>query len=162
MESAEICAAKGAKVIIIVASGFGEVGEEGKALEKRLSEIPEKYGARVLGPNTLGVFMPETGINTIFVEHGDRSLAGGGGVAFLTQSGSVGAEALGYASNIGFGMRVFVGLGNKIDLDELDFLTYFGKDRKTKSLAVYVESIEKARHSLKKLQESAVKTGCSA
>lgn len=148
VESAEICAAKGTKVIIVVASGFGEAGEEGHALEKRLGEIPAKYGARVLGPNTLGVFMPETGLNTIFVEHGDRSLAGGGGVAFLTQSGSVGSEALGYASNIGFGMRVFVGLGNKIDLDELDFLKYFGKDRKTKSIAVYVESIEKGKEFL--------------
>ncbi len=145
VESAEICAAKGTKIIIIVASGFGEAGEEGKILEERLGEIPAKYGARVLGPNTLGVFMPETGVNTIFVEHGDRSLAGGGSVAFLTQSGSVGAEALGYASNIGFGMRVFVGLGNKIDLDELDFLKYFGKDKKTRSIAVYVESIEKGR-----------------
>ncbi len=145
VEAAEACAAKGTKVIIVVASGFGEAGEEGHALEKRLGEIPEKYGARVLGPNTLGIFLPETGINTIFVEHGDRSLAGGGGVAFLTQSGSVGSEALGYASNIGFGMRVFVGLGNKIDLDELDFLKYFGKDRKTKSIAVYVESIEKGK-----------------
>ncbi len=145
VESAEICAAKGTKVIIVVASGFGEAGEEGHLLEKRLGEIREKYGTRVLGPNTLGVFMPETGVNTIFVEHGDRSLAGGGGVAFLTQSGSVGAEALGYASNIGFGMRVFVGLGNKIDLDELDFLKYFGNDGKTKSIAVYVESIEKGK-----------------
>jgi acyl-CoA synthetase (NDP forming) len=145
VEAAEACAAKGTKVIIVVASGFGEAGEEGQALEKRLGEIPEKYGARVLGPNTLGVFIPETGLNTIFVEHGDRSLAGGGGVAFLTQSGSVGAEALGYASNIGFGMRVFVGLGNKIDLDELDFLKYFGNDKKTKSIAIYVESIEKGK-----------------
>ncbi len=153
VEAAEACAAKGAKVIIVVASGFGEAGEDGQALEKRLGEIPGKYGARVLGPNTLGVFIPETGLNTIFVEHGDRSLAGGGSVAFLTQSGSVGSEALGYASNIGFGMRVFVGLGNKIDLDELDFLKYFGKDRKTKSIAVYVESIEKGKEFL---EEAAV------
>ena len=148
VEAAEACASKGTKVLIVVASGFGEAGEEGSALEKRLGEIREKYGTRILGPNTLGVFLPENGLNTIFVEHGDRSLAGGGGVAFLTQSGSVGSEALGYASNIGFGMRVFVGLGNKIDLDELDFLKYFGKDRKTKSIAVYVESIEKGKEFL--------------
>jgi len=148
VKAAEECAAKGTKVLIVVASGFGEAGEEGKALEKRLGEIPEKYGTRILGPNTLGVFLPETGLNTIFVEHGDRSLAGGGGVAILTQSGSVGSEALGYASNIGFGMRVFVGLGNKTDLTELDFLRYFGKDRKTKAIAVYVESIENGREFL--------------
>ncbi|MDC7227651.1 MAG: CoA-binding protein [Spirochaetales bacterium] len=152
VEAAERCAKKGTRVIIIVASGFGETGEEGRALETRLAEIPYNYGARILGPNTLGVFMPESGIDTIFVEHGDRALAAGGGVAFLTQSGSVGAEALGYAANIGFGMRVFVGLGNKIDLDELDFLKYFGRDRKTKSIAVYVESIEKGGEFLKEAQ----------
>ena len=150
VEAAEECAAKGVKIIIVVASGFGEAGEQGQALEKRLGEIPGRYGSRVLGPNTLGVFMPESGVNTIFVEHGDRALAGGGGVAFLTQSGSVGAEALGYAANIGFGMRVFVGLGNKIDLDELDFLEYFGNDRKTQSVAVYVESIERGKEFLEK------------
>lgn len=145
VEAAQKCAVKGTKVIIIAASGFGEAGESGRDLEKQLSDIHVKYGTRILGPNTLGVFMPETGLNTIFVEHGDKALSGGGGVALLTQSGSVGAEALGYAANIGFGMRVFVGLGNKIDLDELDFLKYFGKDRKTKSIAIYVESIEKGK-----------------
>ena len=72
VESAEICAAKGTKVVIIIASGFGEAGEEGRALEKRLGALPSKYGTRVLGPNTLGVFMPESGINTIFVEHGGQ------------------------------------------------------------------------------------------
>jgi len=145
VEAAEACAAKGTRVIIVVASGFGETGTDGQALENRLGVLSAEYGSRVLGPNTLGVFMPESGLNTIFVEHGDRALAGGGGVAFLTQSGSVGAEALGYASNIGFGMRVFVGLGNKIDLDELDFLRYFGRDEKTKAIAVYVESIERGK-----------------
>jgi len=145
VEAAEACAARGVRVIIVVASGFGEAGDQGAELERRLEALPSKYGTRVLGPNTLGVFFPESGLNTIFVEHGDRALSGGGGIAFLTQSGSVGAEALGYASNIGFGMRVFVGLGNKIDLDELDFLRYFGRDRKTRTVAVYVESIEKGK-----------------
>ncbi len=153
VETAEKCAQKGTKVVIVVASGFGEADEDGAALERRLAEIPGKYGTRILGPNTIGVFMPESKIDTIFVEHGDRALASGGGVALLSQSGSVGSEALGYASNSGFGMRAFVGLGNKIDLNELDFLKYFGSDKKTKSIAVYVESIETGKAFLEKAKE---------
>jgi len=54
----------------------------------------------------------------------------------------VGVEALGLASNTGFGLRAFVGLGNKCDLDELDFLRYFGDDPGTDCLAFYLENIE--------------------
>ncbi|MBW1837112.1 MAG: hypothetical protein JRF71_05165 [Deltaproteobacteria bacterium] len=54
----------------------------------------------------------------------------------------MGVEALGLASNTGFGLRAFVGLGNKCDLDELDFLRYFGDDPGTDCLAFYLENIE--------------------
>lgn len=141
----EECGRKGVAYIIIVAGGFGEIGEQGKAYEEKLKELSVTYGFRILGPNSLGVFVPETGLDTIFVEHGNKALAEGGGTAFITQSGSVGVESLGLASNTGYGMRAFIGLGNKIDLDELDFLRYFGGDDKTDCLALYVESIEKGR-----------------
>jgi acyl-CoA synthetase (NDP forming) len=142
---AEECAARGIENIIIVAGGFGEAGEQGKALESRLRSIAERRQSRILGPNSLGVFVPESGFDTIFVEHGDRALADGGGIAFVSQSGSVGVEALGLASNTGFPMRAFIGLGNKIDLDELDFLRYFGTEEKTDCIALYVENVEKGR-----------------
>ena len=153
VEAAEACARKGAANIVIVAGGFGETGEEGRALEARLRALPAKYGCRILGPNSLGVFVPESRVDTIFVEHGDKSLAGGGGIAFVTQSGSVGVESLGLASNTGFGMRAFVGLGNKADLDETDFLEWFGKDAKTDTLALYVESVERGRTFLEKARD---------
>lgn len=145
VDAAEICAAKGAAYIVIVAGGFGEIGEAGAALEERLRVLPERYGCRLLGPNSLGVFVPENRIDTIFVEHGDKALAEGGGVAFITQSGSVGVESLGLASNSGYGMRAFVGIGNKIDLGERDFLHYFGRDPWTRCLAYYLESLEEGR-----------------
>ncbi len=87
------------------------------------------------------------------MEHGDKALSRGGGVAFITQSGSVGVEALGLASNVGYGLRAFVGLGNKCDLDELDFLDYFGQDRETRCLAFYLESIAPGRRFLEKARE---------
>ena len=153
VEAAEECAARGVKVIIVVAGGFGEIGPEGKLLETRLKALPRRFGTRILGPNSLGVFLPETGLDTIFVEHGDKSLASGGGIAFITQSGSVGVESLGYASNIGFGMRAFVGLGNKCDLNESDFLRYFAEDKKTECLAIYTENIDEGKAFLEEAGE---------
>jgi acyl-CoA synthetase (NDP forming) len=157
VEAAEACARHGIGHIIVVAGGFGEAGEEGAELEARLRAIPQKYGSRVLGPNTLGVFLPHQNLDTIFVEHGDKALSGGGGVAFITQSGSVGVEALGLASNTGFGMRAFVGLGNKSDLDELDFLRYFAGDEGTTCLAFYVETLTQGRRFLSEAREVACK-----
>jgi acyl-CoA synthetase (NDP forming) len=145
VDIAEQCARCGIQNIIIVAGGFAEAGDRGKALEERLKAVTAQSGSRILGPNSLGVFVPECGFDTIFVEHGDRSLAGGGGIAFVSQSGSVGVEALGLASNTGFPMRAFVGLGNKIDLNELDFLEYFGAEDKTDCVALYIENVEQGR-----------------
>ncbi|MFZ7126152.1 MAG: acetate--CoA ligase family protein [Desulfobacterales bacterium] len=143
--SAEQCAEHGIPFIIVVAGGFGETSAEGRALEARLKSIPELHGSRILGPNSLGLFIPAERLDTLFVEHGDKALSRGGGIAFISQSGSVGVEALGLASNTGFGMRAFVGLGNKCDLDELDFLHHFASDPNTRCLAFYLESIEHGR-----------------
>ncbi|MFP4390631.1 MAG: CoA-binding protein, partial [Desulfococcaceae bacterium] len=153
VEAAEACAKAGVPAVVVVAGGFGETGEEGRALEDRLAALPEKYGTRVLGPNTLGLFIPHIGIDTLFVEHGDRALAGGGGVA----------------SNTGFGMRAFVGLGNKCDLDEVDFLSAFADDPGALCLALYVESfadgrafLEAARAASEKKPVVVLKAGRSA
>jgi acetate---CoA ligase (ADP-forming) len=151
------CAEKGIKIIVIVSGGFGEIGEEGSLLEDELKRIHKEYGTRMLGPNSLGIFLPETGLDTIFVEHGDKALSGGGGIAFITQSGSVGTEALGLASNAGYGMRAFVGLGNKVDLTETHFLEYFTADPKTNCLAFYNESIDDGRIFLEKAREASRK-----
>jgi len=151
--AAEACAAKAIPYLIIVAGGFGETGREGARREVRLQEIADRFGIRILGPNSLGVFVPGERLDTIFVEHGDKALGLGGGIAFITQSGSVGVEALGLASNTGYGMRAFVGLGNKCDLDELDFLDYFGRDAETTCLAFYLENIAHGRRFLEKARQ---------
>ena len=68
-----------------------------------------------------------------------------GGIAFITQSGSVGVESLGLASNTGFGMRAFVGTGNKVDMSENDFLRWFAEDPRTSCISLYLESLESGR-----------------
>ncbi len=148
VEAAEACGRKSIPHLIVVAGGFRESGPDGEALEARLADLPRRFGSRVLGPNTLGIFLPHRRLDTLFVEHGDRALAQGGGAAFISQSGSVGVEALGLASNTGFGMRAFVGLGNACDLGEIDFLHHFADDEGTTCIAFYLESMGDGRRFL--------------
>ena len=129
---------------------------KGKKLEEKLKAIPKKYKTRILGPNTLGIFHPPENFDTIFVEHGDISLAGGGKIAFISQSGSVGVEAMGLAGNTGFGLRGFVGLGNKCDLDELDFLLHYAKDKNTTCIAFYLENITRARQFMEQAKKASI------
>ncbi len=151
--AAEACAAHGIPFMILVAGGFSETGAAGEQLENRLRAVRQQTGCRILGPNSLGIFVPGERLDTIFVEHGDKALSRGGGTAFISQSGSVGVEALGLASNVGYGLRAFVGLGNKCDLDELDFLEFFGSDRETHCLAFYLENIAHGRRFLARARE---------
>ena len=143
--------AGGARGVIVVASGFGETGPPGMELERRLTRLARDRGARLLGPNTLGVFVPHKRLDTIFVEHGDRSLLAGGSIAVISQSGSVGVEALGYASASGFGLRAFVGLGNKADLNELDMAAWFARDPGARVLGFYLEDLADGRQFLKQV-----------
>jgi len=153
VDIAEACGHCKIPFIVIVAGGFSETGAEGQILEERLRLVVRDHGSRILGPNTLGIFAPRERIDTIFVEHGDRSLSQGGGVAFITQSGSVGVESLGIESNIGFGLRALVCLGNKIDLNEVDFLNYFRDDPHTTCVALYAESLPNGRTFLEAARE---------
>ncbi len=145
LEAARKCADKGFRALIILAGGFSESGGEGVLLEQelRLHVLPK--GTRVLGPNTLGLFIPGTGLDTIFVEHGDSMFAHAGEVAFITQSGSVGVEALGVSGVIGWGLRAFVGLGNRIDIGENELLEYFANDEGTKCIALYLETFQNGK-----------------
>jgi acyl-CoA synthetase (NDP forming) len=145
--------AAGAKGVIAVASGFGETGASGLRAEHRLVTLCRRKGARLLGPNTLGVFVPSMRLDTLFVEHGDRSLLVGGPIAVVSQSGSVGVEALGHASCSGFGLRAFVGLGNKADISELDMAEWFARDAGTGVLGFYLEDLVDARAFLRTLEK---------
>ncbi|MBN1663590.1 MAG: CoA-binding protein [Deltaproteobacteria bacterium] len=142
VDAAKKCAEKGFGALIILASGFSEVDEEGMRLELELKEHVIARGTRLLGPNTLGLFIPGTGLDTIFVEHGDRMFAVPGDVTFITQSGSVGVEALGVSGIIGGGLRAFIGMGNRSDVGENELLAYFAHDDRTRCIAVYLETFQ--------------------
>ena len=70
-----------------------------------------------------------------------------GEIALITQSGLVGVEAIGVSGINGWGLRAFVGLGNRIDIGENELLDYFTRDEKTKCIALYLETFQDGQKS---------------
>lgn len=142
VEVAAECAEKGIPFIIPVASGFSEIGGEGVELQKQLSMAIEGTKTRILGPNTLGILVPRNQIDTFFTPTDKSPRPHDGSIAVISQSGSVLTGVFEMAENEGVGVSVCVGLGNKVDLNENDFLEYLLGDESTKCIALYLESFE--------------------
>ena len=136
-------AQKGIKNIVLYASGFKEIGEEGKVLEEKLLKLISDSGLNLLGPNCLGFVNNNIGLNATFGE----SVKDNGNIKFISQSGAIAASIFDWANSIGLGFGEFITIGNKSDINENDILGYFKSisDREGESsnfsIGMYLESI---------------------
>ncbi|MCK4433282.1 MAG: CoA-binding protein [Methanomicrobia archaeon] len=128
-----------AKTAIIITAGFSEGSEEGRKRENELKKVIKEDGISVLGPNTVGILNTENNLTTTFAELKELKK---GNISFISQSGVVlGVILLKCISN-NYGINKVASLGNKIDLDEVEFLKYFFGDKKTKVIGMYLEEIK--------------------
>jgi acyl-CoA synthetase (NDP forming) len=140
----EECAQKGVKFVIVHAAGFAELGEAGKGLQDRILDIARRGNIRLVGPNCMGLFCPESLLNTI-VEV-DPAEAEPGGVAFSGQSGWATEHFVVGGTARGLRFSKVISSGNQADLGFLDFLSYFGEDPSTRLICAYLEGLgEKGR-----------------
>ncbi len=149
IQTVEQCGEKGVKAMIVISAGFKEIGGEGAKLEKKLVETAEKYGIRVQGPNCLGTINTHMPLDLSFAS----TLPKKGSIGFITQSGALGTAILDWiiAEEIGFGS--IVSLGNKADLDEVDFIEAMAVNPEIKVILLYLESIERGRKFLEVASE---------
>jgi len=145
---------RGVRGVVVLSAGFREVGGEGAVLERRLVEVVREYGMRMVGPNCIGVYSPSTGVNATFFDPSRQGFPGPGPVAFVSQSGALGAAVLDWAEAREVGVSRFVSLGNKADVDEADMLAYLRRDGETWSIALYVEGVEDGRRFREALEET--------
>jgi len=153
----EDAAAKKVEDVVIVSSGFGEIGNH--ELESQITTIAKKAGMRVLGPNCLGVYDSRTGVDMLFLPEtkilttGEEVIATPrpipGNIAIVTQSGAFGVSALDYLTGRQIGVSKFVSFGNKCDVNESEMLQYLLHDSETKVILLYVEDIKSGRQFLK-------------
>ncbi|MEM1681562.1 MAG: CoA-binding protein [Sulfolobales archaeon] len=144
----------GVRVSIVVSAGFKEVGEEGARLEVELVRKARTCGMRVLGPNCLGVYDAWTGVDTIFNPSDRQSKPSPGSVAFLSQSGALGAALLDWLAEAGIGMSKFVSYGNAADIKEWELIEYLARDETTRIISLYVEGVEDGREFLNSLRKA--------
>jgi len=140
-EAVKQCIAAGARAACIVTAGFSEASPRGRLDEERLREIARAAGLLLAGPNTIGMVNAEVGMMGSFVNFPRWE---GGGVSFFTQTGIfTGALMLNVMTaaiqRLPVGKSIDV--GNKVDVDELDFLHYVAGDSATKVIGLYIESI---------------------
>lgn len=141
LESAVACGKKGVKAIIVISAGFKETGLVGASMERELLQVCQKFGMRMQGPNCLGVINAYLPLNLTFA----ASIPRQGAIGFISQSGALGTAVMDWAIKEGIGFASFVSLGNKADLDEIDFIEAMANEPHIRVILLYVESIEEGQ-----------------
>ena len=144
----EDCRKKGVKAACIIAAGFAEAGEEGAKQQELLAGLIQSTGVRCLGPNSIGFINMDQQLVASFIlfenwKDGSISLAGQSGIF----AGAVADQLMKRTTQrIGIGKSVI--FGNKIDLEESDFIEWAWNDPKTKVAALYIEGMKNPRRFL--------------
>ena len=135
----------GVPIVVIISSGFRETGEAGAILEDQVLVIARRYGIRILGPNCLGIMLPQQGINTTFDPISPRP----GNIAFISQSGAIISTIVDWSLPEEIGFSAVISLGNQADLTFEDFLLYTADDPDTRSVILYIEQIRQGKRFMK-------------
>jgi acetyltransferase len=133
------CAKKGVKDVIVISAGFSEIGNE--RMEQKIVEIAKRAGMRLLGPNCLGVIDPHQKLNATFF----NKLPIKGRIGIVSQSGALGVAVLDWSIKKGIGLSKFISIGNAADLQMDEAIDYLNKDKNTKVICLYLESLKDGR-----------------
>ena len=128
--------------IIIISSGFKEIGGEGKELEEKLKNQIEKYNMTLVGPNCLGVFNADGKLN--FDGCFGPTIPEVGTIGFATQSGALAGGVFNISKSARIGFSQMVSLGNQTDVDALSVLEQWENDDNIGQILLYLESIKDA------------------
>jgi acetyltransferase len=155
------CGKKGVKGLIVITSGFSEVGLVD--LENDIVKQAHSYGMRVLGPNIVGVLSNSDNFNGSFAPF----LPFKGSASLVSQSGAllIGIDAATYMRGIGFDK--LISIGNMSDINFADTIEWLDQDPNTSCISLYVEGFKDGRRVIEVSRKAskpivALKAGVSA
>lgn len=133
------CGDKGIQGISVITSGFAESGRHD--LEDEIVDIAAKTGARILGPNIVGVLSNSYQMNASFAPF----LPLNGKATLITQSGAllIAIDASTYVRKVGF--NKLISIGNMSDVDFADLIAWLNEDEDTTCITLYVEGLKDGR-----------------
>jgi acyl-CoA synthetase (NDP forming) len=135
---------KGIRHMVLISSGFGETGTDGRKHERELIAAARRAGVLILGPNTMGIANPHIRLYCT----GSTVTPSPGATAMVSQSGNMGTQLLAFAEQQGIGIRGFCGSGNEAMITIEDYLEGFENDDLTQTVILYVESLKNSRRFL--------------
>lgn len=160
------CAQKGVKRAVLVAGGFSETGEDGKRVQAAMKELLGRYGMRAIGPNALSPINARTGLAVSFHPI-ERILQGG--LSLVFQSGLYEPRLEWLFGPFGLRLNKLMDLGNKMDVNEVEVLSYMAEDPETRVIGIHLESAEAGareflrvlRHATCRVPVVVLKGGCT-
>ncbi len=157
----EECGQKGVKGLIIITSGFSEVGDH--ETEDEIVRVSQKYGMRVLGPNIVGTLSNSDKLNASFAPF----LPLTGKASLVSQSGAllIAIDAATYTRRVGFDKMISI--GNMSDVNFSDIISYLSEDEATSCISLYVEGLKDGARFIKEARKCkkpivVLKSGVSA
>jgi len=146
----EECAEKGVRAIHFCTAGFSETGEEQRIkLESELVEVARRKGIRIIGPNCMGIYCPQSRLSfsPAFPKES-------GPVGVISQSGGNSIYLVRQAALRGVRFSKVISYGNACDINENDLLEYLANDADTKIIALYIEGIKDGRRFRRTLEKA--------
>ncbi|MHC8378417.1 acetate--CoA ligase family protein [Pseudomonas sp. MDT1-16] len=147
LESVEACIARGVRAAVCFASGFAEMGEEGRRQQVEIADVARAGNLTLLGPNTVGYYNYVDGFYLILVDVDLPTRLNpdaGPAVAIAAQSGGVGSHVAGSLTARGVPVSYMLTTGNEADIGLDDVLNHFVDDPATGSIIIYAEQIRSA------------------
>jgi len=135
----EASLAAGAKAIVAISAGLGEMGAEGGERERRIAERVRAAGAVLVGPNCLGVYDAQAELE-LASEDLDP-----GAIGLISQSGNLALEIGLLGGEFGLGFSRFVSLGNQADVEAWELVESYAAHEPTRLIAVYLEDFRDGR-----------------
>lgn len=142
VQAVKECAAAGVRAVVLPAQGFGESGDEGRALEAEMLEAAHAAGMRIHGPNSDGLANFANGAVMSIQPVLEHRLEAGN-VAVITQSGATAGSIISRLAEEGIGARYYASAGNEIDLGFADYLSYALQDPEVKMVIAFIEAIRR-------------------
>lgn len=141
------CVARGVRAAVCFASGFAEMGEEGRAQQREIAEVARAGGLALLGPNTVGYFNYVDAFYVMMVElvlPPRLDPADGPAVAVVAQSGGIGIHIAASLQARGVPVSYVMTTGNEAQLGLAEMIAFFADDPHTGAVVVYAEQIRSA------------------
>jgi len=141
----EMCAGKKVPYVVILSGGFRESGPEGIERERKLLEIAQAAGIRIIGPNCLGFANIHSNVYAAFGSITRAPKLKAGAVSLVTQSGGFGYSIALACADAGIGFRHVIATGNETDVDTIELIDALIDDDKTRCIVSYIEGSRNGR-----------------